>query len=247
MINIKFAQWKEEKPIQKSVLYRINGNHVIHFAETHNDTERKELIHLNYELSDDQYGIFAYEYRRPDTIKDGNKTADILACVIDEAERSIYTTICDVKSNISAFSDNLLKDQAMLTAIKDVRDFIEQIHAEILHKNTFMLYYIDDGFKEYERIGIITEHFEDEKFLAVALKLEELFYNSNSKVSKLSELKLKKNLAPYIREIEKIRNFSNKMIKIGNRTYKLHVILLEKMDDAIYTASMEIMAENEWS
>ncbi len=110
-----------------------------------------------------------------------------------------------------------------------------------------MLYYIDDGFKEYERIGIITEHFEDEKFLAVALKLEELFYNSNSKVSKLSELKLKKNLAPYIREIEKIRNFSNKMIKIGNRTYKFHVILLEKMDDAIYTASMEIMAENEWS
>lgn len=170
-----------------------------------------------------------------------------MACVIDEAERSIYTTICDVKSNISAFSDNLLKDQAMLTVIKDVRDFIEQIHAEILHKNTFMLYYIDDGFKEYERIGIITEHFEDEKFLAVALKLEKLFYNSNSKVSKLSELKLKKNLAPYIREIEKIRNFSNKMIKIGNRTYKLHVILLEKMDDAIYTASMEIMAENEWS
>lgn len=47
MINIKFAQWKEEKPIQKSVLYRINGNHLIHFAETHNDTERKELIHLN--------------------------------------------------------------------------------------------------------------------------------------------------------------------------------------------------------
>lgn len=162
---------------------------------------------MEYELADDQYGIFAYEYRRPDTIKDGNKTADILACIVDESEKTIYTTVCDVKSNISAFSDDLLKDEALMTAIKEIRDFIEQIHAEILHKNTFMLYYIDDGFKEYERIGIVTKHFENEKFLAVALKLEELFTDSNTKVSKLSELKLKKNLAPYMREVEKIKDF----------------------------------------
>ncbi len=197
---------------------------------------------MEYELADDQYGIFAYEYRRPDTIKDGNKTADILACIVDESEKTIYTTVCDVKSNISAFSDDLLKDEALMTAIKEIRDFIEQIHAEILHKNTFMLYYIDDGFKEYERIGIVTKHFENEKFLAVALKLEELFTDSNTKVSKLSELKLKKNLAPYMREVEKIKDFLNKIIKIGSRTYELHVFLLKKMEDAVYTASLKIAA-----
>ncbi len=129
-----------------------------------------------------------------------------------------------------------------MTAIKEIRDFIEQIHAEILHKNTFMLYYIDDGFKEYERIGIVTKHFENEKFLAVALKLEELFTDSNTKVSKLSELKLKKNLAPYMREVEKIKDFLNKIIKIGSRTYELHVFLLKKMEDAVYTASLKIAA-----
>ncbi len=43
MINVKFVQWKEEKPIQKSVLYKMNGNHVITFVETHNNTNNKEL------------------------------------------------------------------------------------------------------------------------------------------------------------------------------------------------------------
>lgn len=71
------------------------------------------------------------------TVKQGCKTADILACAVDENEKKIATFIFDVKSNISAFSDDLLKDQALLTVIKEVRDFVEQIHAEMLHKNGF--------------------------------------------------------------------------------------------------------------
>lgn len=54
--------------------------------------------------------------------------------------KEMDTLIFDVKSNISAFSDDLLKDNAMLTAIKEIRDFAEQIHAEILHKNSLMTY-----------------------------------------------------------------------------------------------------------
>ena len=37
-------------------------------------------------------------------------------------------------------------------------------------------------------------------------------------------------------------HFLNKIIKIGSRTYELHVFLLKKMEDAVYTASLKIAA-----
>lgn len=244
MIKVNFVPWKEGRPIQKSVLYRINETQVIQIEEVHEKEKTKELVNLEYDLGNQQYGIFAHEYRRPGTIKDGNKAADILACVVDESEKNVYTTICDVKSNISAFSNDLLKDNAMLTAIKEIRDFVEQIHAEILHKNSFLLYYADDGYTEFERIGIVTKHFESEKFLAVAMKLEELFNSTNPKVSKLSELKLKKNLAPYMGEVKRIRDFSNRRVKINNQIYHLQVFLLNKMNDEEYITSIKIMQDD---
>lgn len=243
MIRVRMKPWEADKPITKSTLYRINGTDVITFVEVHEDEKTQEQVNLEYELGDQQYGIFSHEYRRPDTFKDGNKAADILACVVDESKKIVYTTICDVKSNISAFSDDLLKDNAMLTAIKEVRDFIEQIHAEILHKNTFMLYYVDDGYKEYERIGIITKHFESKKFLNVAEKLEKLFNDTNPKVSELPELMLKKNLAPYMCEVKGIKDFSNRIITISSRTYNLQVFLLDKINDEKYMASIRIVAD----
>ena len=102
----------------------------------------KDFFDLIFDLCPGQYGIFAYEYRNPVTLKQGCKTADILACAVDESEKIINTFIFDVKSNISAFSDNLLRDNALLTVVKEMRDFVEQIHAEMLHKDSFILYYI---------------------------------------------------------------------------------------------------------
>lgn len=162
MININLKVLEENAPFQKNVLYKIEKTGKVLFTEEH--SECKELVTLEYCLDDWQYGIFAHEYRSPNVSRQGCKTADILACAIDEENKQIDTTIADVKSNISAFSDDLLKDNAMLTAIKEVRDFIEQIHAEILHKNSFILYYKDAGYIEYERLGIVTKSFEQKNF-----------------------------------------------------------------------------------
>lgn len=92
----------------------------------------------------------------------------------------------------------------MLTAIKEIRDFVEP----------------------------------------VAMKLEELFNSTNPKVSKLSELKLKKNLAPYMGEVKRIRDFSNRIVKINNQIYHLQVFLLNKMNDEEYITSIKIMQDD---
>lgn len=59
--------------------------------------------------------------------------------MFDDSNKKIQSFIFDVKSDISAFSDDLRKENAMLTAIKEVRDFIEQIQMERLHKNSFFV------------------------------------------------------------------------------------------------------------
>lgn len=141
--------------------------------------------------------------------------------------KEMDTLIFDMKSNISAFSDDLLKDNAMLTAIKEIRDFAEQIHAEILHKNSFVLYYNDDGFVEYEWIGIITKNFEKETFLAIADMLERLFEEENASIPRLVEVKLKNSLMTYKNEAKRIRDFSEKTVRIHEKAYPLKVVLLE--------------------
>lgn len=240
MINLNTQPYDESKPYKKNIIYKIDKAVIIPFEETHGDSANSERVDLVYDLYSHQYGIFAHEYRNPVISKKGCKTADILACVVDESEKKIATFIFDVKSNISAFSDNLLKDNALLTAIKEVRDFVEQIHAEMLHKNGFILYYKDVGFSEQENIGIITKRFEKEKFIAAADMLEDLYQKESGTVSRTLEIKLKNSLGPYKNEVKRIRDFSEKKVMLCGKVYDLQVILLEKESESEYTASLRI-------
>lgn len=238
MICVNLKTPKENTPYAKNVLYKIEGTRTVSFEERHEDSS--EQVDLEYCLEGQQYGIFASEYRSPNVLKQGCKTADVLTCVVDESAKVIDSLIFDVKSNISAFSDDLSKGNAMLTAIKEVRDFVEQIHDEILHKNSFMLYYKDEGYIERERIGIVTKNFESEKFLAVANQLEGLLKTEDTQVSRLISIKLKNALNPYANEIERIRDFSEKTVKISGQIYELQVFLLKQIRIAQYAISIKV-------
>ena len=113
----------EENQIPKNQVYKVSEPMSIPFVEDH--ATHKEQVELDYQLKDGQYGLYANEFRGQYTSKDGCKKADVLACVVDEKEKTVYTLIFDVKSNISAFSDDLKKDEAVITAVKEVRDFLE--------------------------------------------------------------------------------------------------------------------------
>lgn len=242
MISINFRTYNPEQTVQKNMLYRVIDNCFIKFVEEHKD--RKEIVNVEFDLKEGQYGIYANEFRSPNTAKEGCKTTDVLSCVVDEKSKEIFSIIFDVKSNISAFSDNLLREGAMITAIKEVRDFIEQIHAEILHKKSFLLYYKDDGYLEDERVGIVTKNFEPEKFKAVAKQLEKMIKNQEEvKVPPLVSFKLKNILRPYESEIKPLCDFANKRIKINGREYDLQVFLLQQINESDFEIIIKMVKD----
>lgn len=237
MIEVRLQPYDETKPIQKNVLYKVNNSCCISFVERHEAS--KDIANIQYVLQDGQYGIYANEYRAPNTEKQGCKTADVLACIIDENKKEINTLVFDVKTNISAFSDDLSKDGALMTAIKAVRDFIEQLHAELLHKETFMLYYKDDDYVEQENVGIVTKSFESEKFIAVAERLKKLIVEEES-ISPLILYKAKNRVNAYKGQIEPLYNFAQQKVEIKGKMYQLQVFLMSKINESDYQASIQL-------
>ena len=241
MIKLNFRVYNPQKDVEKSKLYKIVSNGNVQFIEEQENG--KDIVNMEYCLENEQYGIFAKEYRRPDTLKDGGKVADVLACIIDEEKKRIYSLIFDVKRDISAFSDDLTKPDAMIVAIKEVRDFIKQIRAEILHKESFLLYYKDEGYVEKAEVGIVTSSFEPEKFQKVSERLQFLLEEGKKNVSSLVNLKLMNNLRAYVTEVKTLRDFSEKRIVIGSSIYPLQVYDLQKKNELEYEANIKICFE----
>lgn len=88
MINVNLRTPKDDEILQKNVLYKINETCVIPFIESHGD-QKKEIVKLEYNIGEHQYGIYAHEYRSPVAAKEGSKMADVLACVVDELKARV--------------------------------------------------------------------------------------------------------------------------------------------------------------
>lgn len=241
MIKVHTRVYDETKPIDKNALYKINKSTRVVFKEQHEKSQ--EVVNIDYFLEEHQYAIYANEYRRPEIDKNGCKTADVLSCVFDDSNKKIQSFIFDVKSDISAFSDDLRKENAMLTAIKEVRDFIEQIQMERLHKNSFLLYYENEGYVEEENFGIVTKSFEAEKFKNAAERLDGILSGKQEDIPTLLFLKLQNNLKPYEKEISRLYDFAEQMIKIAGKLYKLQVFLLTKKDECCYQITIKMKAD----
>lgn len=239
MIDLHFRPLNPSASVQKNVLYKIDENRVVPIPEKHELDS--EVVNLEYSLEEKQYAILGNEYRSPSVEKRGCKTADILTCVVDGEKKKIYSLVLDIKRNISAFSDDLFRDSAMLVAIKDVRDFIEQLHDENLHKNSFLIYYQDEGYTEQLEFGIATKSFEGNKFLNVADFLDNLDnLQKPSYMQQLVWLKFKTNLKPYMSEAVTLRNFASRSVCISGILYELKVFILEKVNDLEYATTIPI-------
>lgn len=217
------------KNISKNVLYKVPESMRIPFVESHED--KCEKVILDYQLEDEQFGIYATEYRAP-VIKKGIKTTDIIACIVDEKQKNIYTLIADVKSNISSFSDDLSKGDALITAIKEVRDFSEQIEDGLLHKENFLMYHKNEGFNEKCDMAIFTRNFESEKFRDAARYIESLLYDDNETGQILAKSVMKRNLMRYKGEEKRLLKFAEQKLLIRDKELDLKVFLLMKDENS---------------
>lgn len=229
---------------QKNVLYKINDSQIVKVCEWHKDNENIEVVNLIYNIKENQYAIFGHEYRHSNVSQRGCKTADVLTCLIDDEKKTIYSLILDIKRNISAFSDDLLKDNAMLTAIKDVRDFVEQLQQANLHKESFLVYHKNAEYRESIQFGITTQSFEEKKFVEVAEFLDKLLDLEQPEcMQPLVWTKYKTSLMPYRSEVNRLRNFANRVIEISGKSYMLSVYLIEKASDSEYAVAVEVGQE----
>lgn len=241
MVKLNTKALKPDMQIQKNVLYQINANRIVPVREEHKDCADTETVNLRYVLGDRQYAVFANEFRSPNVSKQGCKSADVLTCLIDDENKQIYTLILDIKKNISAFSDNLLKDDALLSAIHEVGDFIEQLRYAMLHKDSILLFHKDEGYMEMAEVGIATRNFEREKFLKVAEFLEGISnWQKPLNIQPYLWYKLKNNLMPYVSEAAKIRDFAECKVCVCGNFYQLQVYLLKWIKDSEYAVSVEI-------
>ncbi|MBD5458895.1 MAG: hypothetical protein HDR27_10050 [Lachnospiraceae bacterium] len=223
MVKIRTEKYDPNK-CTHNTLYRIDKSSTVQFTEEHE--YHVETVYLNFQLEHGQYGIYANEFRNQMIEKRGCKTADVLVFVVDEQQKHIFSFLFDVKSNISAFSDNLLEENnAMITALKEVRDFLEQIEDSMKSKNSVTALYGD--YSENENIGIVTKNFDSGKFEAVAQTYDKLYLEENIS-NPLILHKLRNNLKPYGNIIEKMRSFAQRKVLIGNKTYPLYAYILKK-------------------
>jgi len=241
MVEFNIREIKPNASYQKNTLCRISKNRVLQVCEKHKDSNNIEIVNLEYILKEKQYALFGNEYRNPHLSAHGCKTTDVLTCIIDDEDKTIYSLIFDIKSNISSFSDNLLNENALLTAINEVKDFIEQLSYANMHKNSFLTFHKADGYLEILEIGIATKNFESKKFLSVADFLENLSeFERPENIQPLVWYKFKMNLMPYISEVQKIRNFANQVIQIEDKSYQLSVFILEKVTDLEYVTCIQV-------
>lgn len=245
MFKLNTTPLKAGAQIQKNVLYKINENMILSVQEEHNNNINKEIVNLEYILKDGQYAVFGKEYRAQSVLKDNCKSADVLTCVIDNNNKKIYSLILDIKKDISAFSDDLLKDNALLVAISEVRDFIEQLNHATLHKESFLSYCKYDGYTETAETGIATTNFENKKFSDAADFLERLpKLEKPSNMPPLLWYKFKNSLMPYISEVVRLRNFASQKVSICGTLCHLHVYLLEKVNESEYAVSIKIRLDS---
>lgn len=241
MVTIRFEKY-EPNNCSRNILYRIGESGIIQFTEEHK--QHKEIVRLHIQLENGQYAVYANEYRNPLVEKRGCRTADVLILIVDEQEKRIFSFLFDVKTNISAFSDNLLGENAMITALKEVRDFLEQLEDTLKSKNALIALY--GCYSEKENLGIVTRNFDTAKFEAVAETYEKIF-QENHTANSLILYKLRNNLKPYGNVIERIKQFAQKKIVISGKTYQLHTYILgkENGNDGVETSSDTSACQNE--
>ncbi|MDY3888642.1 MAG: hypothetical protein SOZ17_05500 [Agathobacter sp.] len=212
----------------KNWLYRIEDNTPFEVRETHPDAikEGDDVVRLSFDLQENQYGIFAYEYRRPGVKKEGSKATDILACLVDEEKKQVTSLIMDLKKNIMNYDDDLLVNDSLNKALNGVSDFVCQLKDEKLHKDSFMLYYKDEGYSETESFGIATRKFEPEKLESVVEFVDEILNDESEEITDIVRCKIRQRLEARSGDVETVRNFAKKKVFIAGNYYDLQVVKL---------------------
>lgn len=203
-MKIKGQTIREGKELLPGTLYRTVTPATIVFTEK----DTNDIVNINFQTKNGQYGIFGNEYKPPFVETEGIKKADILALVIDEKNQCFSSWIFDVKKTVGG---------------EDViYHLVDQIKESVKHKKSITTYI--EEFAEDQHIGYITHELQHDRINETIVKKRECLEQEKLQIQKMpvlvataANLKLLKEQA----KLKVLMLFQNDLIEIADKRYQL--------------------------
>lgn len=212
--------------IVPNTLYLIRKRREISFIEPQKDDVGDE-IKILYELKDDEYGVFAKEYRPGFINKYNCKKADILILVIDEIQKKFSSWILDVKVSLGG-EDTIFH-------------LLEQLCDSYKHKNSLASYLSD--YEEQEHIGFITRDYQTERIRNEIASREEYILREKENMSRMSstaKIPVQIQLLKKFKELEVLQQFLDGYIEINGTQHTLDAHFSIKTDEENYVCNLNV-------
>ncbi len=164
-MHIQGIKLKKGQEPQRSSLYEIKEERVIHFKEK----KSAENVDIEFVLTGKQKGFYAEEYRPATIAEEGAKLIDITAFIIDESAEKCKWYVYDVKKDVGGEDD--------------IFHLYEQWQDGVKYLKKSVLEYLED-YQMEEHVGVMTRHFDEER-ISKAISLRE------NKIAEIKELAYK--------------------------------------------------------
>lgn len=210
--------------LKKNKLYELTAEQpVATFVERHDDSE-PEIVDMQFQIPENGSAVVANEYRNKDYAN--SKTADILCILLDEPGKKLSTHIYDIKRTMTGYDMTKSVKELRREAVKRIMDFIGQMQDSMIHKEGLTALYQHDGYTETVELGIVTREFDTEKIKRLAERLESGLEEPAAIHGAIGQ-KYYMATQPLRKEIEVVKNFRDRKIKILGQMYDLQVFLLK--------------------
>lgn len=215
MKKLNGTKIRDKENLQKSTLYSVPTAMRLKLEEVHVDDPAKDIVNVDFQLKENEYGVYGNEYRPLYLTKGSCKVLDLLCVIVNDEEKRMASYLFDVKSKTGG------KDE--------IPDFIEQLEDGFLHKQA-MLQYLSD-YQEDEHIGVITRHFDED---SIKCEIERVAKKINEEIENIPILLRQK------KEIERVKlklrkkvfeDFLERKVTIHGRQYELEVHMLQPFEN----------------
>lgn len=219
---------KAGEAVKKNKLYELTARQsTVTFVEKHEDSE-PEIVDVEFQIPEKGRSIAANEYRNKDYTK--SKASDILCILLDESRKQLLTYLFDIKRTITGYDETKSVEELRKEVVRRIMDFIGQIQDGMIHKAGLTALYLHEGYTETVYPGIATREFDAEKIKRLSEKLESDLENPVAMHGAIGEKYYIATMAQR-KEVEILKDFGNRKIKVLNEMYDLQVVLLKYSEE----------------
>lgn len=225
-MEIKASRLKKHVECEKRKLYKFVGDNIVPVKENQADGSI-DIVLLKYYMQDDEEGYFSKEYIPEGMKKDGAKSLDITAFVINHDKKCIRWILYDMKGKLAGETTTV--------------DICDKWNAGLDYIQTSVLNKLSD-YKMESNLGVIAREYDRNRMKRLQEKYEGLCHEIDEKQSELpiAMRKRKTNISKYkaiYRASEMILN-GKFLQQNGENTYDIHVKLLRHVTELVYQTEL---------